>query len=95
MQEPAQDRIGDGVSVHAVLAAPHLVLYLTDPHVAIPFAYRLDVTDQFLSLVSALELSISMPKRGAWTFGRRLPWLKTGRGIRPTPRVPDPGAARS
>ena len=42
----AQDCVRDGVSVHAVLAAPHLLLYLTDPHVAIPFAYRLSVTDQ-------------------------------------------------
>jgi hypothetical protein len=56
------------VSVHAVLAAPHLVLYLTDPHLAIPFAYRLTLTDQLLSLVSALKLSTSMPKRGGWTF---------------------------
>jgi hypothetical protein len=56
------------VSVHAVLAAPHLLLYLTDSHVAIPFAYRLTVTDQLLSLVSALKLSTSMPKRRGWTF---------------------------
>jgi hypothetical protein len=49
LQQPAQDRLGDGVSVDAVLPAAHLLLYLTDPHVAIPFAYRLSVTDQLLS----------------------------------------------
>jgi hypothetical protein len=68
VQQPAQDRCGDGVSVHAVLAAPHLLLYLTDSHLAIPFAHRLTLTDQLLSLVSALKLSTSMPKRGGWTF---------------------------
>jgi hypothetical protein len=80
LEKPAQDRIGDGVSVHAVFAAPHLLLYLTDPHVAIPFAWRLAVTDQFVSLMSAFKLSTSMPKRGGWTFGRRLPLVKTQNG---------------
>jgi hypothetical protein len=46
LQKPSQDRIGDGVSIHAVLAAPHLLLHLTDSHLAIPFAYRVDWTDQ-------------------------------------------------
>lgn len=49
MEEPPQDRVRDSVSVHAVFAASHLLLYLNDAHVAIPFAYRLSVTDQFLS----------------------------------------------
>ena len=68
MQKPAEDRLGDGVSVHAVFAAPDLLLYLTDPHVAIPFAYRLTVTDQLSSSMSALKLSTSMPRHRGWTF---------------------------
>jgi hypothetical protein len=76
------------VSVHAVLAAPHLLLYLTDPHVAIPFAYRLSVTDQFwppwvspfggAHIVSALKVSTSMPKGELWTFGRGVKCMKSG-----------------
>jgi hypothetical protein len=46
LQKPAQDRLRDGVSVDAILPAPDLLLYLNDPHVAIPFAHRLCVTDQ-------------------------------------------------
>jgi hypothetical protein len=49
LEKLAQDRLRDGVSVDAVLAAPDLVLYLADTHVAIPFAYRLCVTDQSCS----------------------------------------------
>lgn len=46
LKEPANDRLGDSVSVDTVLAAVDLLLYLGDPHVAIPFPYRLCVTDQ-------------------------------------------------
>jgi hypothetical protein len=34
------------VGIDAVLPSPHLLLYLNDPHVAIPFAYRLRMPDQ-------------------------------------------------
>jgi hypothetical protein len=56
------------VRVHAVLPAPDLLLYLNDPHVAIPFAYRLRVTDQLCRKVSALKERACMPKRKRWTF---------------------------
>ncbi|MGZ4272270.1 MAG: hypothetical protein ACXVRP_00770, partial [Solirubrobacteraceae bacterium] len=51
--------------VHAVLPAPHLLLYLNDPHVAIPFAPRLCVTDQFCPLgVGAQAWDLHAEARG-------------------------------
>ncbi|MGO9955630.1 MAG: hypothetical protein ACLP50_06535 [Solirubrobacteraceae bacterium] len=46
MEEPAEDRCGNRVGIHPVLAAADLLLDLDEAHLAFPFVYRLLVTDQ-------------------------------------------------
>jgi hypothetical protein len=81
------------VSVHAVLPASHLLLYLNDPHVAIPFAHRLCVTDQYCLKVSALARAICTPERGGWTFGRGMEFTKSGTAVMPERHAPDRAVA--
>jgi hypothetical protein len=47
LQDAANDRVGDRVGIHVVLAATYLVLYLGDAHSAVSFRYRLGLTDHF------------------------------------------------
>lgn len=45
-QQPAHDRIGDGLRINPILALADLLLDLGDAHAAVSFPYRLGVTDQ-------------------------------------------------
>jgi hypothetical protein len=71
LQEPADDRLGDRVSVHVVFPATNLFLYFADAHIAVSIPYRLCVTDHSVDWVSALWTSISTPMDALWTLRHR------------------------
>jgi hypothetical protein len=68
-QEPAHDRVGDRVVIHAIFAASDLLLYLAEAHMTFPFTYRLHWTDQ-LGIIFGMP-SIALDGGGrVWTFDR-------------------------